>query len=82
MKDRYIQMRNSGNYDLKWFYEHYIQNSRDSIDINNFGAIFNSVNLESVLEHIDRKFNLVRVYDKDNNFIMVYEGTADTSKEN
>jgi hypothetical protein len=82
MKDRYIQMRNSGRYDLKWFYEHYIQNSRDSIDINNFGAIFNSVNLESVLEHIDRKFNLVRVYDKDNNFIMVYEGTADTDKEN
>jgi hypothetical protein len=82
MKAKYIQMRNTGRYDIKWFYEYYLQNSRDSIDIHNFGAIFNSVSLENILEHIDRKFNLVRVYDKDNNLIKVYEGTADTGKEN
>ena len=81
MKSRYIQMRNAGRYDLQWFYEYYLQNSRDSIDIHNFGAIFNSVNLENILEHIDRKFNLVRIYDKDNNLIKVYEGATDTSKE-
>ncbi len=76
-------MRNSGKYDLQWFYDHYRQNSTDSTDINAFGMVFNSVNLDNILEHIDKKFGLTtRVYDKNNNFIKVYEGTADTSQEN
>jgi hypothetical protein len=82
MKEKYIKMRNSGRYDLQWFYDYYIQNSGDRIDINKFGMVFNSVNLDSILEHIDRKLELVRIYDKNNNFIKVYEGTADTSQEN
>jgi len=82
MKEKYIKMRNSGKYDLQWFYDYYIQNSGDRIDINTFGMVFNSVNLDNILEHIDRKLKLVRIYDKNNNFIKVYEGTADTSQEN
>ena len=82
MKEKYIQMRNSGKYDLQWFYDYYRQNSGDSIDINKFGMVFNSVNLDNILEHIDRKLKLVRIYDKNNNFIKVYEGTTDTSQEN
>jgi ribosome-interacting GTPase 1 len=82
MKEKYIKMRNNGKYDLQWFYDYYIQNSGDRIDINTFGMVFNSVNLDNILEHIDRKLKLVRIYDKNNNFIRVYEGTADTSQEN
>jgi hypothetical protein len=81
MKEKYIKMRNSGKYDLQWFYDYYRQNSTDNTDINTFGMVFNSVNLDNILEHIDRKFELVRVYDKNNNFIKVYEGTADTDKK-
>ena len=73
MKEKYIKMRNSGKYDLQWFYDYYIQNSGDITDINAFGMIFNSVNLDNILEHIDRKFGLTRVYDKNNNFIKVYD---------
>ena len=73
MKDKYIKMRNSGRYDLQWFYDYYIQNSGDSIDINTFGMVFNSVNLDNILEHIDKKFGLTRVYDKNNNFIKLYD---------
>lgn len=82
MKDKYIQMRNSGKYDLKWFYDYYIENSKDIIDINTFSMVFNSTNLENILEHIDKKFELVRIYDKNNNFIKVYERTTDTIKKN
>ena len=74
-------MRNTGQYDLRWFYDYYLQNSGDSIDINTFGAIFNSVDLGNILEHIDWKFGLTRLYDKNNNLIKVYEGTTDTSKK-
>jgi len=82
MKEKYIKMRNNGKYDLQWFYDYYIQNSGDRIDINTFGMVFNSVNLDNILEHIDRKLKLVRIYDKNNNFIRVYEGTSDTSQDN
>ena len=82
MKEKYIKMRNTGKYDLQWFYDYYRQNSGDSIDINTFGMVFNSVNLNNILEHIDKKFGLTRVYDNNNNFIKAYEGTADTSQEN
>lgn len=75
-------MRNSGKYDLKWFYDYYIENSKDIIDINTFSMVFNSTNLENILEHIDKKFELVRIYDKNNNFIKVYERTTDTIKKN
>lgn len=74
-------MRNSGKYELQWFYDYYIKNSKDSIDINTFSMIFNSVSLNSILEHIDKKFELTRLYDKNNNLIRVYEGTANTSQE-
>jgi hypothetical protein len=82
MKEKYIKMRNNGRYDLQWFYDYYIQNSSDKIDINTFGMVFNSVNLDNILDHIDRKLKLVRIYDKNNNFIKVYEGAADTSQKN
>jgi hypothetical protein len=82
MKEKYRQMRNSGKYDIQWFYDHYRQNSTDNTDINTFGMVFNSVNLDNILEHLDRKFNLVRIYDKNNNLIKVYEGATDTSQEN
>lgn len=73
MKEKYIKMRNTGKYDIQWFYDYYIQNSKDSIDIQNFAMTFNLINLDNVLTHIDKKFGLTRIYDKDNNFIMVYE---------
>lgn len=73
MKEKYIKMRNTGEYDLQWFYDYYRQNSGDSIDINTFGIIFNSVSLDGILEHIDRKFGLTRIYDNKNNFIKVYD---------
>lgn len=82
MKAQYIKMRNTGKYDMQWFYDYYIQNSNDSIDINSFAMTFNLINLDNVLEHIDKKFELIRIYDKHNNLIKVYEGATDTGKEN
>lgn len=59
-KDRtdYINMRNSKNYDLNWFYRHYLRNSNNSIDIGTFSMVFNSVELNNILQHLDREFEL------------------------
>lgn len=71
MKDRYIAMRNSGRYDINWFYQHYLENTDKHISIDKFSMIFNMVDLNNILTHIDNKFKLTTLHDKDGNFIKV-----------
>ena len=71
MKQEYIKMRNSKHYDLNWFYNYYLENSNDNIDINTFAMIFNTVPLDNILVHIDKKYELTGLYDKNNNFIKI-----------
>jgi hypothetical protein len=71
--EQYIKMRNSGRYDINWFYKHYLENADKHIDINTFSMIFNSVDLNNILQHIDRKFKLNVITDANGNFIKVVE---------
>jgi hypothetical protein len=71
--EQYIKMRNSGRYDINWFYKHYLENADKHIDINTFSMIFNSVDLNNILQHIDRKFKLNVITDSNGNFIKVVE---------
>lgn len=68
MKEEYIKMRNSGQYDLGWFYRYYKENG-GTADINTFQIVFN---LDSeMLNTLDKKFELNVVLDKNGNFIKV-----------
>lgn len=71
--EEYIKMRNSGRYNINWFHEHYLENATKHIDIENFSMIFNMVDLNNILEHIDRKFKLNVITDSNGNFIKVAE---------
>lgn len=71
--EEYIKMRNSGRYDINWFYKHYLENSKDKIDIHTFSAIFNMVDLNNILQHIDKKFGLNVIVDAEGNFIKIAE---------
>ena len=70
MKAKYIEMRNNGQYDLNWFLDYY-NSLKPNIDINNFAMVFNMGNLDSVLEHLDKKFELTTLTDNNNKFIKV-----------
>jgi hypothetical protein len=75
-EERYIEMRNKNQYDIAWFYEYYMQESKDrNMDFTKFQFVFNTSNLEAVLNHIDDKFKLDKLYDKNNNLIKVYKGS-------
>ena len=69
MKDEYIKMRNSGRYDINWFYKYYDK----PIDIHNFTAVFQMGDLNLILEHLDKEFGLTILLDKQNKFIKVCE---------
>jgi len=71
--EKYIEMRNTGNYDLMWFYKHYMDNSQDpDMNVNKFQMLFQTINLDNIIEHIDDKFKLDKLYDKDGKFIKCY----------
>jgi hypothetical protein len=73
MKERYIEMRNKKQIDINWFYEYYVQNSKHNISIENFYQTFMFANVEAVMEHIDKKFELTKLLDKNGEFIKIVE---------
>lgn len=70
MKTEYIKMRNSGQYRLEWFHEYY-NSLKPNIDINNFAMVFNMGNLDIVLEHLDKQFQLTTLTDNNGKFIKI-----------
>jgi hypothetical protein len=70
MKTEYVKMRNSGQYRLEWFHEYY-NSLKPSIDINNFAMVFNMGNLDIVLEHLDKQFELTTLTDNNGKFIKI-----------
>jgi hypothetical protein len=73
MKEIYIEMRNKKQIDINWFYEYYIQNSKHNISIENFYQTFMFANIEAVMEYIDKKFELIKLLDKNGEFIKIVE---------
>jgi hypothetical protein len=65
MREEYIKMRNSGKYNVNWFYRYYLESGGDDIDIQKFLFVFNSVPLNNILSHIDKKYELTTVHDGD-----------------
>jgi hypothetical protein len=63
MIDKYIKMRNSGQYQMNWFYDYYIQNGGDLMVFNKFSMAFNMGDLNQILESLDKKFNLMSILD-------------------
>jgi hypothetical protein len=71
MIDKYIKMRNSGQYQMNWFYDYYIQNGGDLMVFNKFSMAFNMVDLNQILESLDKKFNLMSILDAKGNTLKV-----------
>lgn len=70
MKEQYIQMRNTNQFDICWFYRYYKENG-GSVDFNVFQMVF-QLN-DTVLSGLDKKFELTSLHDKNGNFIKVVE---------
>jgi hypothetical protein len=63
-------MRNSGNYNLDWFHKYYTE-KKGAMDINTFQMIYNHVNLDMIVEHLDKEFNLTKIEDNNGKLIKV-----------
>jgi hypothetical protein len=73
MKQDYVKMRNTGKYNINWFYKYFVENGGKRIDINLFSQLFNMIDSSEVLRFLDMKFNLTKLEDKEGNLIKIVE---------
>lgn len=73
MKHEYISMRNKNQFDINWFYKYFLENGGAKIDLNSFSNLFALQKFETVIEWLDYKFNLTRLYNKEGNLIKIVE---------
>lgn len=77
-KVKYIEMRKSGQYDLAWFYEFYLQEKKKELstyDFNTFMQAFNMffmMNGKNVIEYTDKKMGVTKIEDQQGNLIYIH----------
>ena len=54
MKDEYIRMRNSGQYNIEWFHKYYRSKGGNDVPLQTFHMVFQTANLDQVLPNIDK----------------------------
>ena len=76
-KDQYIQMRKSGQYDLAWFYQYYLENkdkARVTPPFEIFQQVFNmffQMNGRDVLEYMDKKMEVTKIENEQGQLIYI-----------
>ncbi len=76
-RERYIQMRKSGQYDLAWFYQYFLENkdqSRITPPFEIFQQAFNmyfQMNGGTILELLDKKMGVTKIEDQQGNLIYI-----------
>lgn len=72
MKERYIEMRNSKILDWQFIYEYAISKGFTlGVQEFNVGAGYLNMDINFVLERLDREYELTLLFDKQGNFIKV-----------
>lgn len=76
-RERYMQMRRSGQYDLAWFYQYYLKNkdeSRDTYPFEIFQQAFNMyfmMNGAFILEYMDKKMGVTKIENEQGNLLYI-----------
>jgi hypothetical protein len=75
-REKYIQMRKSGQYDLAWYYQYYLQEKGEysAYDFQAFAQAFNmyfQFDMRQILEGIDKKMGVTKIEDNNGNLIYI-----------
>lgn len=62
MKEQYIVMRRRGIYKPSWFYNYYLSKGGRQISIEQFIMIFQTGDFDSILNKIDKEYELTEAY--------------------
>jgi len=76
-KEQYIQMRKSGQYDLAWFYQYYLENKDEKKETYPFEVFHQAFNMyfqfsgKFVLEYLDKKMDITKIEDQQGNLLYI-----------
>jgi hypothetical protein len=76
-RERYIQMRRTGQYDLAWFYQYFLENkdkNRVTPPFEIFQQAFNmyfQMNGGFILDYMDKKMEVSKIEDQGGNLIYI-----------
>lgn len=76
-REKYIQMRKSGQYDLAWFYEYFLKHkdeNRITPPFETFHQAFNMffmMNGKNILEYLDKKMGVTKIEDQQGNLLYI-----------
>ena len=72
MREAYIKMRNGKVLDYQLLYT-YATDRGMTLDPNMFMNGIQFVDVNEIIDNLDREFELIRLYDKEGNFIKIVE---------
>jgi hypothetical protein len=76
-REKYIQMRKSGQYDLAWFYEYFLKHkdeSRITPPFEIFQQAFNiyfQMNGRFIIDHMDKKMGVTKIENEQGNLLYI-----------
>lgn len=76
-REEYIQMRKSGQYNLAWFYQYFLEHkdkNRSTPPFEVFQQAFNmsfQFNGKFILEYLDKKMEVTKIEDNNGNLIYI-----------
>lgn len=76
-RERYIQMRRTGQYDLGWFYQYFLENKDENRSTASFEIFQQAFNMyfqfdgKYILEHLDKKIGVTKIENEQGNLIYI-----------
>lgn len=71
MIEQYKKLRTQDDMPVSWFYDYFTKESGRQIDFHAFHMIFMSGDINQTMLHLDKKFNLTLVMNRDGRVIKV-----------
>jgi hypothetical protein len=76
-REKYVQMRKSGQYDLAWFYQYYLDKKDSKVTTYSaevFQQAFNmylQFNGRDVLDYLDKEMQVTKIEDEQGNLLYI-----------
>jgi hypothetical protein len=76
-REKYIQMRKSGQYDLAWFYEYFLKHKDENRMTPPFEAFHQAFNMYFqmhggfILDYLDKKMEVTKIENEQGNLIYI-----------
>jgi hypothetical protein len=77
MREQYLQMRRTGQYDFGWFFQYYLENKspdKDAVPFEIFMQAFRmyfQFNAQDILHYLDGKFEVQKIEDQNSNLLYI-----------